>query len=205
MPNRSSAGPLSAGPDPSFRTVEHLTTAVTGLKELHETRLDAMDKAIVVAHDDLVRVPTDVQKAVGALKEVLQETFKIHAEKFESVQRQFEERDTRASQIADLSQKALDAALLTAEKAVGKQSEAFSAATAKSEAAATKQIDAIGTQMTSATKTTDDKFAGVNGQIARIDAALAALNGRSTGHGEIWGYVLAALAILAAIAATFIS
>jgi hypothetical protein len=37
------------------------------------TKIEAMDKAIVLWHDDLVRVPTDVQKAVQALRDVLQE------------------------------------------------------------------------------------------------------------------------------------
>jgi len=37
------------------------------------TKIDAMDKAVVLWHDDLVRVPTDVQKSVEALRSVLEQ------------------------------------------------------------------------------------------------------------------------------------
>lgn len=182
----------NANPDPTVRTIEQLQREVSALKELHGVRLEAMDKAIQVAHDDLVRVPTDVQKAVSSLRDVLAETFKIHGEKFSSVEKQFIERDTRTDKIADLSQKALDAALLTAEKAVGKQSEAFAAATAKSEAAFTKQIDGIVLLLNSGLKGLDEKIALAN---ARLDRG----EGKSTGHGEIWGWIVAAAVVLGVI------
>jgi hypothetical protein len=179
-------------PDPSVRTIEQLQREVSALKELHGVRLEAMDKAIQVAHDDLVRVPTDVQKAVEALRNVLLETFRVHDEKFESVQKQFVERDTRTDKIADLSQKALDAALLTAEKAVGKQSEAFAAATAKSEAAFTKQIDGIVALLNSGLKASDDKIIDLKGRIDRGE-------GKVTGHGEIWGWLFGGIGMLTGI------
>jgi hypothetical protein len=179
--------------DPTIRTLQQLQREVSALKELHDVRLAGMDKAIQVAHDDLVRVPTDVQKAVGALKDLLQETFKVHNEKFESVQKQFGERDTRTEKIADLSQKALDAALLTAEKAVGKQSEAFAAATAKSEAAFTKQIDGITQLLNTGVKSLDDKIALLN---KRMDLK----EGQSSGFSAGWGILVAAVGALGVIA-----
>src|ERR1700738_2861976 len=141
-------------PDPTVRTVEQLQREVSALKELHGVRLEAMDKAIQVAHDDLVRVPTDVQKAVGSLKDVLQETFKIHDEKFQStqqlaaekfagIQKQFDERDVRTEQSATATKIAVDAALQAQKEAAGAQNESNAAAIAKSEAATTKQIDGI--------------------------------------------------------------
>lgn len=45
-------------------------------------RIDGMDKASNVLNETVTRVPTEVQRAVGGLKEVL-------AEKFESVDKQF--------------------------------------------------------------------------------------------------------------------
>lgn len=36
------------------------------------TRIDAMEKASMLWHDDLVRIPTDVQKAVKALEEIVE-------------------------------------------------------------------------------------------------------------------------------------
>ena len=185
--------------DPTPRTLEQLSSGLASLKELHATRLDAMDKAIEVAHDDLVRVPTDVQKAVGSLRDLIDEKFRTHEEKFAGVKEQFSERDTRADKIADLSQKALDAALLTAEKAVGKQNEAFTAATAKSEAAATKQIDAMMLLINSNTKARDDKFEETNRQLARIDSALAQRDGHSGGSGDAVRWIAGAIVTLGVI------
>lgn len=187
-------------PDPTVRTVEQLQREVSALKELHGVRLEAMDKAIQVAHDDLVRVPTDVQKAVGALRDVFLETFKIHDEKFSGVQRQFEERDVRSDKTAELNQKALDAALLTAEKAVSKQQESFTVATTKSEASFTKQIEALGIQLSGIVKTNDDKFSDFRQSISRLDTTLAASQSRSVGHGETWGYVVAAIVAIGVVA-----
>lgn len=57
-------------PDPSSLTTQQLWREVAALKELLQSQLDSMEKAITVAHEDLVRVPTDVQKQVGNLKEL---------------------------------------------------------------------------------------------------------------------------------------
>jgi hypothetical protein len=44
---------------------------VRGLRNELTTRLDAMEKATSLWHDDLVRVPTDVQKAIESLEEII--------------------------------------------------------------------------------------------------------------------------------------
>ena len=55
-------------------------TAINLRNEL-TTKIEAMDKAVVLWHDDLVRVPTEVQKAVSAVREVLEQViFKTRAE-----------------------------------------------------------------------------------------------------------------------------
>lgn len=91
--------------------------AVT-LKEFFLSRLDAMDKAIKVAHEDIVRVPTDVDKAVKTLKD-------LHEEKFAGIKQRFID-----------NKLAIDAALIEKEKAIN-----------KSEASITKQIDAVSKQI----------------------------------------------------------
>jgi hypothetical protein len=65
------------GDDPSFGVnpsiAYTLKTALwrelSGLKELLMARIQSIEHAIKIAHDDLVRVPTETQKQVGALKE----------------------------------------------------------------------------------------------------------------------------------------
>ncbi len=172
-------------PDPTIRTVEQLNAAVIGLKELHEVRLNAMDKAQTLFHEDITRVPTEVQKATTSLKDLILEMFATINEKFRGVEKQFIERDVRSDKTAELNQKALDAALLTAEKAVSKQQESFTVATTKSEASFTKQIEALGVQLTGISKTNDDKISDLRSSIARIDNAVAAITAKGIGVREV--------------------
>jgi hypothetical protein len=57
-------------PDPSSLTTQQLQREVASLKEILTTRLDGMEKAIQVAHENLVRVPTDTDKQIQHLKEL---------------------------------------------------------------------------------------------------------------------------------------
>lgn len=123
--------------DPSALTTSLVWREIQHVKELFEARISAVEKAIEVAHQDLVRVPTEVEKAVQTLKE-------LHDEKFDSVKQQFAERDVRVEQSARDTKTAVDAALAAQEKAVGKQNEAFTVATQKSDDQFTKQIDQQG-------------------------------------------------------------
>lgn len=56
--------------DPSQRTLELISLQIDSLKELLQSRIQANEKAVDVAHDDLVRVPTEVQKSVGTLRDL---------------------------------------------------------------------------------------------------------------------------------------
>lgn len=58
--------------DPSPLTTQLVWREVQSLKELLETRVGGVEKGIEVAHQDLVRVPTEVQKAVGGLQTLME-------------------------------------------------------------------------------------------------------------------------------------
>jgi hypothetical protein len=49
---------------------EAIWREMAALKELFLTRTDSIEKSIEVAHENLVRIPTETQKAVAALKEL---------------------------------------------------------------------------------------------------------------------------------------
>lgn len=66
-------------PDPTLRTMELVDKAIIVLKaelairlDAVVTRFDAMDQAIKLQHDDYVRVPTQVDKAVSSLRELVE-------------------------------------------------------------------------------------------------------------------------------------
>lgn len=166
-------------PDPSVLTTQNLHRELASLKEALETRLAAMDKATELLNENVTRVPTDVDKAIAHLQS-------LHDEKFSSVDKQFKERDTRTDKIAELNQKAIDAALQAAKEAVGKQNEASSMSIAKSEAATKEKIDQQGillqTETRGLTKRLDDLK-------ERLDRGEGSHKGRSDGYGVVAGVI----------------
>jgi deoxyribodipyrimidine photolyase len=135
-------------PDPTLLTTQQMLREVEELKDLVFTRLDAMDKAVILVTGNTA-VTTGLQ--ISHLKE-------LFAEKFETISLQFKERDVRTEQMATQTKVAVDAALQAAEKAVGKQNEAFQTATAKSELSVTKQIDQLGTLFQNSTRALEEKI-----------------------------------------------
>jgi hypothetical protein len=172
-------------------TTQQLWREISALKELLETKIDAIETAVKVAHDDLVRVPTEVQKQVGSLKE-------LHDEKFRGIEERFRESDSRTQVIAELNQKAIDAALQAAKEIVGVQTQAGNEAIAKSEASTTKQIDSQGVLISTTAKTLDDKIAAVKETVTTIEA-------RTTGGNAAWAWVIASGGLLIGVAAIIIS
>lgn len=99
------------------------------------TRFSEIDKATELQHDDMVRVPTQVDRAVQNLRELLEQTVqtaiaqtdvKIErhiaetTQKFIGIANQFIERDTRDAQHAGDTKLAVDAAFAAADKAAAK-------------------------------------------------------------------------------------
>lgn len=149
-------------PDPTELTRQSIDRDIAALRDLLiarldgegrtiTARLDAMAEAIRVAKADLVRVPTDVDKQVGNLKE-------LHAERFAGVQKQFEERDVRVEQSARDTKIAVDAALLAAEKAVG-----------KAEVSTTKQYDALVVTLQTATTGLERQISDLKDRQTRME------------------------------------
>jgi hypothetical protein len=93
-----------------------LTTEIQAIASALTTRLNAIDKATDKFEANLVRVPTDVDKQVGQLKELVNEKFlvsqgvhdslvreitalrQLHDEKFASVSQRFDERKEAADE-----------------------------------------------------------------------------------------------------------
>jgi len=123
-------------------------------KEIIETRLLGNDKAIELVREEAHQIPVLIRAEVSQLKE-------LHNEKFDSVQRQFSERDVRTEQTSKDNKVAIDAALQAQKEAV-----------AKSEVGFTKQIDGITSLLTSIQKATDDKFSDMRTLINTMQKAL---------------------------------
>jgi uncharacterized coiled-coil protein SlyX len=191
---RSSAGERESWiprPDPSLLTTEQLHHEVAALRQILETRLDGMDIATKVLNDTVTRVPTDVDRQVAHLRE-------LHEEKFKSVDKQFAERDIRAERESRDNKIAVDAAFAAAKEAVAAQNVSSSEAISKSEASTTKQIDAIGAQVVSSQKATDDK-------INDIKETLAQRTGRGAGITAAVGLGMSLIVAIAIVASVVIA
>jgi Fe2+ transport system protein B len=163
-----------------------LLRELSSLRELLETRLNGMDKAVEVLEKQADKYPDNIAAAVRQLQELQEERFK-------SIALQFVERDTRTEQTQKDSKVAVDAALQAAKEAVGAQNESNSLAIAKSEASTTKSLDAIQVLITATAKAADEKIDDLKGRLSTIE-------GRSTGHTDVWGYIVGIGGLLVAIA-----
>jgi hypothetical protein len=163
--------------DPSSLTTAQLQREIAALEKLATQRMDAIEQAVRVAHENLVRVPTEVDKAIGHLKEVMLGKIEVMDEKFFSVQTQFVERDVRAKQSSEDQKVAIGAALQAAKEAVGEQNKSSSLAISKSEAATTKQIEQIVTLIQSTN-------AGILTQISDIKDNVTRLQSEDKGERD---------------------
>lgn len=194
---------------------EILETNIEGVEQLLKTRLDGMDKAVDLLQDRASLQPGAVDAKILNLRT-------LHEEKFDSVQKQFTERDTRTDQQASSTKLAVDAALQAVKEAGAKQQDSSDKAIAKSEAATTKQIDAIVDRIAANTKASDDKINDLKERISLMigkqfvsepataiqtaeHKAIASTQMRTSGQTEgrvsMWQAVVGAVALVAALLA----
>jgi hypothetical protein len=177
MTDNPSHAPMVPIPDPTILTTQQLIREIATAREVIETRLNGMDKAIELLQAASDRYPAFVQQAVGRLQE-------LHEEKFRSIEVQFKERDTRTEQTSRDSKVAVDAALSAQVKSVDAQNISNSLAISKSEAGFTKQIDQIGALIQATGKATDDKIDDIKTRLNSIEVRTNAFESRSTGKAD---------------------
>lgn len=170
-------------PDPTERTTQVLLRESFMLRELIETRLNAMDKAILLLQAKIDREPQ--LSAVVAKME----------ERFASIDKQFVERDVRVGQAQDASVTAVNAALQAAKEAVAEQNKNNNEAFGKSEAGFTKQIDNIILLVQAQAKGMDEKIDDLKNRIVSIESVKA-------GGESSWTWVVIVVGI--ALATLFV-
>jgi hypothetical protein len=177
--------------DPTWLTTKQLLRELSLLKDIIFTRLDGMDRAIVLNNDNVNRVPNDVDRAVTHLKSLIEGRINaidkatellpnqvsekinaleaVHNERFTSIQLQFKERDVRTEQSTRDSKTAVDAALQAAKEAVNEQNKSSSLAISKSENTTVKQIDQMGLLIATQAKAFEDKVTDLKERLTRIE------------------------------------
>jgi hypothetical protein len=185
--------------DPTVLTRALIREGLDNLKEQIVGRLDAMDKAASMLHEDYVRVPTLLDRAVKETRELL--TAKIYtlesvfAEKFTRIETQFVERDRRTEQLSLADKTAVAAALQAAKEAVGAQNTSNSIAIAKSESSTVESIKQLQALFTSS-------IAALQNQVTDIKERIDRGEGHARGIGDGWGYLVGAAGAVWGIVAT---
>jgi hypothetical protein len=84
------------------------------------SRLDAIDEATRLFHDDLVRVPTAIDRAISSQNTLMEAKFSLRDEMFKGVDLRFVERDARFAIESTNHTRSLDAALKSANESSDK-------------------------------------------------------------------------------------
>jgi hypothetical protein len=212
-------GDLVPRPDPTLLTTEALNREVSrleeairretyALKEILGGRMDAADQATLLRLETMQATPEAIRRQVSHLEVLHDEKFKalrdLTLERFNSINNQFAERDIRTDQASRASSEALAAALQAAKELVGAQGEASAAAAVKSETSFTKQIDQIGTIISTLEKALDARITELK---ERIDRSSGGTEGTQVQRQEArlnMNAVFAAISVAVAFAALLV-
>ena len=185
-------------PDPTILTTEQLYRALGNLRELIETRLEGMDKAV-----ELLRMSAGSYADINvhnAMRELLLERIMrsdtVTLEHFARIETQFIELDKRTSQLKIASDTAIAAAMAAAEKAVGENNRSFSLAVAKSETSTGEALKNLGEMFRTEVRATNDKVSVLASRQDRND-------GSSAGMWAMGAAIIAVVSLLLAGYSTF--
>jgi len=173
-------------------------THVAHVQELITTRLDAMDKAI----DLLAQYPTRMDEKVNGLREYIESIINgmkmQRDEQFRAIDQRFHERDLRADQRIEMSEKALNAALTSAKEAVAEHNQSSALAISKSEVATDKRMLQMELLIGSKAEALDTKISSNSDRLTRIEGRdVGAANARTTSLQGISVLVAVIMGLLA--------
>lgn len=206
-----------SGQDPSALTTQQLLRENFWLRELLESRINGIEerieggnKAVQLLQAFADRTPTtmDVQNDVKGLREVV-------FVKLDGVKTQLEERDTQIDRVArevkEATEKnsrdvksAVDAAFAASKEVVSEQNKSYALSNAKSEAAFTKQIDAIGEVIKTTNKGVDDKINDIKDRITSIESRAGTVTEVRKDTRDNMGLIVSVIAVAIALGVAFI-
>lgn len=174
---------------------EQVRTELLGEVKVLEAKIQALEKTAVAAHEDLVRVPTAVDRAVDDLRALHDERFERIEVKFQGVQTQIAERDIKVTETSLATSKAIDAALAAAEKARTSQAESAAQAAAKSESGFARALDQQSALAQTTTGAIRDQLEDLKSRVTRIEAVAIGQSGQKTEQNQSSGLTIAVISI----------
>lgn len=184
-------------PDPSTLTTQQLMRSiqaerdyVNGQVAVLMERLQGIDKATELRLQGITDIPVQIAEKVNHLAELMDERFK-------SVEKQFEERDTRADRESKDNKVAVDAAFAAQKEAAAEQNKSNTLAIDKSERATAetlnKQADLFKSTTDALADKIDDLKDNTTRQIADLKESRANVSGAATGTKATIAYIFASI------------
>jgi hypothetical protein len=137
------------------RAIESSASATTA-------RVDSIEKALELFRDQITRVPTDVDRQILALRELV-------FERFRAIDMRFDERDKRANQRAEAGNTAMEAAFAAAKEN-----------TTEIKAGFTKSIDGLQNLMSTAVKATELMVSDLKERVTAIESRTSGMTAANT-------------------------
>jgi hypothetical protein len=169
-------------PDPTTLTTVQLDRGLIALRELLEARLFAQD-------NNLIAVQRVLDKQQEMIDAAILHITTLFGEKFDSVEKQFIERDKRTEQLSIADKTAIAAALQAQKEAAGAQNESNAASVTKQEAAFTKLLD----QNQALFQTS---MAALTTQLNDLKSKQDRGEGSSRGSSDLWGYIVGVIGVV---------
>jgi chromosome segregation ATPase len=155
-------------PDPTVLTTQQMLRAVGAERDyvdgqlgILRERLNAIDVATRLLNETVNRTPTDIQKEITHLRELMQV-------EFQSVALQFKERDTRSERESRDNKVAVDAAFAAQKEAASEQNKSNTLAISKSETSTSETINKLAELVGSKTDALSDKVDDLKNQTAQL-------------------------------------
>ncbi len=205
--------------DPARLTTQVVDRAISAFREVVEARLIGMEKAIAVIADQVDKLPADaatkcdelradINRQMLALRELIMSQIENvrsgSADKFDSINGRFRERDAQLEQAAREGRISLDSALAAAKDAVSEHNKSNERAIEKAETATQKQIEAMLQLMTTSSRSLEERIGDLKTRLDRGEGQdTASTEARSERRVDV-GSIIQAVAVMATIAGLII-
>ena len=200
-------GTWTPRPDPTLLTTEQMERGdkaerdyVDGLFAVLNERLRGIDTATIVLNEIVTRVPTEVQKEVLHLRELVEE-------KFDSVGTQFKERDTRSERESRDNEIRVNAAFAAADKAADERNKSNGLAIDKAQATTAEAISKLAELFRTSISAQGDKIDDLKDRLSELSDRVGRIESTKAGATEqarkaevTFGQLLGAVGTVLAVA-----
>jgi hypothetical protein len=205
--------------DPARLTTQVVDRAISAFREVIEARLIGMDKAIELIADQVDKLPADaatkcdelradINRQMLALRELIMSQIEnvrdVSADKSDSINGRFRERDAQLEQAAREGRIYLDSALAAAKDAVSEHNKSNERAIEKAETATQKQIEAMHQLMTTSNRSLEERIGDLKTRLDRGEGQdTASTEARNERRVDV-GSIIQAVAVMVTIAGLII-